>query len=179
MHQTKIWKWLRQYWKWWKRRASRSWEKISILSKSNMVRSFHQTLRGHFCGYLVRINAITFKVDTPKLLAHISLLKDQILITNFVGPRPHPQDMKRWLQTLNHELRGNLLTSCRIVEKWFFLLGEDRDALNNAMMLSPFKTKWGTCMFLSWVLGFNLADTFQKVVAILKVAGWGEFAHTI
>lgn len=38
-----------------------------ILS-SNIERSFS--------GFLVRTDAITFKVDTPKLLARIALLKD-------------------------------------------------------------------------------------------------------
>lgn len=33
--------------------------------------------------------------------------------------------------------------------------GEDKDVLNNAMMLSPFRSKWGTCMLQSWVPGFN------------------------
>lgn len=33
--------------------------------------------------------------------------------------------------------------------------GEDKDALNNALMLSPFMSKWGACMIQSWVRGFN------------------------
>ena len=33
--------------------------------------------------------------------------------------------------------------------------GEDKDALHNALMLSPFRSKWGTCMIQSWVPGFN------------------------
>ena len=42
------------------------------------------------------------------------------------------------------------------VGKWyFFLKGEDPDALNHARMLSPYKSKWGTCMIQSWVPGFN------------------------
>ena len=31
----------------------------------------------------------------------------------------------------------------------------DKDVLYNALMLSPFKTKWGTCMLQSWIPGFN------------------------
>ena len=38
---------------------------------------------------------------------------------------------------------------------YFFLEGKDRDALCNALMLSPYKTKWGTCMLQSWVPGLN------------------------
>ena len=33
-------------------------------------------------------------------------------------------------------------------------MSEDQDALHNALMLSPFKSKWGVCMIQSWVLGF-------------------------
>lgn len=34
-------------------------------------------------------------------------------------------------------------------------MGDDKDALHIALIVSPFKSKWGTCMFQSWVLGFN------------------------
>ena len=37
----------------------------------------------------------------------------------------------------------------------FFLKSEDPDALNHALMMSPYKSKWGTCMIQSWVPGFN------------------------
>ena len=33
--------------------------------------------------------------------------------------------------------------------------GEVVDALHNALMLSPYKSKWGTCMLQRWVPGFN------------------------
>ena len=64
--------------------------------------------------------------------------------------------MKRWLQALNQELRGSSVSFCKSVGKgFFFLKGENSDALHNALMLSPFKFKWGTCMMQSWVPGFN------------------------
>ena len=84
------------------------------------------------------------------------MLRDQLLIGKFVGPKPNPQAMKQWIQTLNLELRGSTLEFCRNVGKGFFIMsGDDRDALNNALMLSPFKSKWGTCLIQSWVPGFN------------------------
>ena len=38
---------------------------------------------------------------------------------------------------------------------YFVLSSEDEDALSNALMLTPFISKWGTCMLQSWVPGFN------------------------
>ena len=38
---------------------------------------------------------------------------------------------------------------------FFFLKGDDSDALHNTLMLSPLKGKWGTSMIQSWVPGFN------------------------
>ena len=44
------------------------------------------------------------------------------------------------------------LNICRNVGKGSFLLsGDDKDAMHNAMMLSLFRSKWGTCMLQSWV----------------------------
>ena len=41
---------------------------------------------------------------------------------------------------------------------FFILSGDDRDALNNALLMLPFKSKWGTCLIQSWVPGFNLEN---------------------
>ena len=110
----------------------------------------------NFCGFLVRNDAITFKVNLQKLSERIAMLKDQLLIAKFIGPKPTIQDLKLWIQDLNKELRGSSLALCRNVGKgFFFLSGDDKDALHNALMLSPFKSKWGTCMIQSWVPGFN------------------------
>lgn len=113
-------------------------------------------LERSFSGFLVRKEAIKFKVNTKKLLARIEELKDQLLIGKFVGPKPPPQAMNLWIQALNRELRGSALSLCRNVRKGYFLLsGEDKDTLNNALMVSPFRSRWGTCMLQSWVPGFN------------------------
>ena len=113
-------------------------------------------LERSFTSFLVRKDAIKFKVNSKKLLARIAMLKDQLLIGKFVGPKPPPQEMRLWIQTLNQEVRESGLTFCRNVGKGYFLLkGEDTDALHNAMMLSPFRSKWGTCMLQSWVPGSN------------------------
>lgn len=37
----------------------------------------------------------------------------------------------------------------------FFHSDDEKDTLHNALMLSPFKLKHGTCMFQNWILGFN------------------------
>ena len=113
-------------------------------------------LERSFSGFLVRNDALKVRVNSEKLLARIAMLKDQLLIGKFVGPKPNPQAMRMWIQTLNQELRGSTLEFCRNVGKGFFILsGDDRDALSNALMLSPFKSKWGTCLIQSWVPGFN------------------------
>ena len=73
-----------------------------------------------------------------------------------MGPKPNPQAMKLWIQALNHDLRGSTLELCRNAGRGFFILrGDCRDALNNALMMSPVKSKWGTCLLQSWVPSFN------------------------
>ena len=109
-----------------------------------------------FSGFLVRKEAIKFTINTQKLLARIDVLKDQLLIGKFVGPKPSPHAKKLWIQAANQELGENALSLCRNVGKGFFLLsGEDKDILNKALMVSPFRSKWDTCMLQSWVPGFN------------------------
>ena len=96
------------------------------------------------------------KVDPQKLNAHIAILKEQLLIAKFLGPKPPLQDMERWLQSLNQEVGMSHLSFCMNVGKgFFFLRGEYTYAFHNALMLSPYKTKWSTCMIQSWVPGFN------------------------
>lgn len=71
-------------------------KKIGEVFPSNMERKFN--------GFLVRKDAIPFKVDSKKLLARIAVLKDQLLIAKFVGSQPAPQAMRSWLASLNHDL---------------------------------------------------------------------------
>lgn len=40
----------------------------------------------NFCRFLVRKDAITFKVNSQKLIESIVLFKDQMLIAKFIGP---------------------------------------------------------------------------------------------
>ena len=78
------------------------------------------------------------------------------MIVKFVGPKLAFQDLERWLQDLNQKLKGSVVNFFMNVGKgFFFLKGQDLDAINNALMLSPYKSKWGTCMIQSWVSGFN------------------------
>ena len=113
-------------------------------------------LERNFSGFFMRKNAIVFKVNPDKLAARIAILKEQLLIAKFVGPKPTSQEMEMWLITLNLELRGSTLTLCRNVGKsYFFMQGDDMDALHNALMLSPFKSKWGMYMLQSWVPYFH------------------------
>ena len=113
-------------------------------------------LREITAGSLMRKDAITYKVNSQKLNEQIAVLKDQLLIAKFVVPKPSMQDLKLWIQTLNKELRGETLLLCRNVGKgFFFLLRDNKDTLVNALMLSPYKSQWGTCLIQSWVPGFN------------------------
>lgn len=107
-------------------------------------------LERSFSGFLMRKEVIKFKVNIEKVLARIAMLKDQLLISKFVGSKPPPQAMRLWIQALNQEVRGSTLLICRNVGKGYFLLkGENKDTLNNALMVSPFRPKWGTCMIQS------------------------------
>lgn len=59
----------------------------------------------NFSGFLVRKDSLTFEVDSQKLLTRIALLKEQLLITKFVGPKPTIHALDLWLKTLNQRAR--------------------------------------------------------------------------
>lgn len=52
-------------------------------------------------------NIVMFKVNTHKFFARIVTLKDQLLIAEFVRPKPSPQGMEAWLQTPNQRWEGS------------------------------------------------------------------------
>ena len=78
--------------------------------KEQLGKVLPTNLERNFSGYLVRIDVVSFKVDSQKLNARIALLKEQLLIAKFLGPKPTLQDIERWLQALNQELRGSSLS---------------------------------------------------------------------
>ena len=46
------------------------------------------------------------------------------------------------------------------VRKGFFIIkGDNKEALNKVLMLSAFRSKCGTCLIQSWILGFNPQNT--------------------
>lgn len=55
----------------------------------------------NFSDFLVSKDAVNFKVDS-----HIALLKNEVVITKFLGPKPNPQALETWLQTLKQQLKG-------------------------------------------------------------------------
>lgn len=81
-------------------------------------------LERNFSGFLVRNDAITFRVDIQKVKAHIALWNEQLLIAKFVDRTPTLQDMEMWLQALNQELRDNSLSFCMNMGKGFFFSKE-------------------------------------------------------
>ena len=77
-------------------------------------------VKRNYCGFLMRKDPITYKVNTHKLKERIVVLKDHLLIAKFVGPKPPMQDVKLWIQALTMEFRGNTLSICRNVGNGFF-----------------------------------------------------------
>lgn len=71
----------------------------------------------NFNGFFVRKEAITFKVDTKKLLSRIVELKEQLVIAKFVGPKPNPKVLDIWIQKLNQKLKSSNLSFCKNVGK--------------------------------------------------------------
>lgn len=85
------------------------------VTKINPFRAHHgeilpENVERNFSGFLVRTNALMFIVVSQKLQARIAMLRYQLVIVKFVGPKPSPQAIGLWLQTLNHELRGSQLS---------------------------------------------------------------------
>lgn len=76
----------------------------------------------NYSGFLVRKNAISFKVDGGKLVECVVLLKEQILIAKFMGTKPNHKALEIWLKTLNYRLRYGSLTLSRNAGKGFSFL---------------------------------------------------------
>lgn len=61
-------------------------------------------------------------------------MKDQILITKFIGPKPVPHEMESWLQTLHQKLRGDSLSLNICVGKGYFFLVYNKKKCNTKHM---------------------------------------------
>lgn len=78
------------------------------------------------------------------------MLRDQLVIAKFVGPKPNVQRLEIWLQNLNRELGGNNMSVCREGGTgYFFLASDETTMIQNVLMLFLFETKWGMCMLQS------------------------------
>lgn len=69
---------------------------------------FPMNIKMNYIGFLVKKNAILFKVYSEKLVACIMLMKEQMFIAKFMGMKPTPHYMENWPQTLNKNLKIGL-----------------------------------------------------------------------
>lgn len=72
------------------------------------------------------------------------------MIGKFVGPKPNAQGMEMWIQNLNREVGGDSISFCTDVGKgYFFLVSKESMVIQKILMLSLYKSRWGTCMLQS------------------------------
>ena len=123
-------------------------DKIGEILSSNLERNFS--------GFFVRKYVILFGVNSQKFLAHVVVLKKHLVIAKFVGPNdPQHNDIMVENSKSIVEGGGTLSLYGSVGKNLFFFSGENKDALDNRLMLSPFIPEWGTCMLQNWVLRFN------------------------
>lgn len=120
----------------------------------------------------VPVNQATVKQDTE-------FLKNHAIVAYFVGGQQSQTSLNNWLAVLQKEV-GEWVGVGRTLGRGFFqVLCKHPAATQKVLMLTPHKSRWGTCILQTWTPGFNATRPVG-----LKVPTWitlkdvtGEFIN--
>jgi hypothetical protein len=120
----------------------------------------------------VKVNQATVKRDSEHLQKHA-------IVAYFVGGQQSPAALTQWVIVLQKQV-GDWVGIGRSLGRGFFqLLSRQPAVTQKILMLTPYKSRWGTCIFQTWMPGFNASRPVG-----LKVPTWvtlkgvpGEFLN--
>jgi hypothetical protein len=120
----------------------------------------------------VQVNQETVKRDSDYLQKHA-------IVAYFVGGQQSPAALAQWAGGLQRQVGDWVGISHSLGRGFFQVLSRQLAVPQKILMLTPYKSRWGTCIFQTWMPGFNAT----KPVG-LKVPTWvtlkdvpGEFLN--
>jgi hypothetical protein len=95
----------------------------------------------------VKVNQDVVKLDTEHLQKHA-------VVAYFVGGKQSPVAINQWLTVLQRQVGDWIGIGRELGHGFFQLLSKQPATTQKILMLTPHKSRWGTCILQTWTPGF-------------------------
>jgi hypothetical protein len=88
----------------------------------------------------------------------MDFLQTFAVIAFFIGGRPPESQMQGWLGKLKEQAQGPLARGRNLGRGFFIIKADDQEVVKNLLLLTPFRSEQGLCVFQEWSPNFDLED---------------------
>jgi hypothetical protein len=107
-----------------------------------------------YAGFLLKGGNREIEVDQDVVEQEMQWLQNFAVIACFLGGTPPAYQLRNWLETLKVEV--GVVTLGRTLGHGFFILrAQDTAVVRALLLLTPWRSRFGMCVFQKWVPGFD------------------------
>jgi hypothetical protein len=104
---------------------------------------------------LLRGDQRVVAVDQGIIQQEIQYLTEFAVIASFVGSKPSEATLQSWLVKLQATVNGKVVLEQNLGRGFFMLKATTTDTVRAFLLLTPYRTHLGLCIFQRWVAGFD------------------------
>jgi hypothetical protein len=111
-----------------------------------------------YAGLLIKDLKREIQVNQDAVKCEMDFLQNFAVIAFFIGRRPLESQMQGWLETLKVQVQGPLVRGRNIGRGFFIIKADDHEVVKNLLLLTPFQSNQGLCVFQRWSPNFDPED---------------------
>jgi hypothetical protein len=108
-----------------------------------------------YAGFLIHNHHREISVDQDVVKQEMDYLTQFVLIVCFIGGSPPMAAIPQWIKQLQNKIKSSLSFRRPLGKGFFTVKATEQDAVQRLMLLSPFRSFAGLCIFQWWVPDFD------------------------
>jgi hypothetical protein len=108
-----------------------------------------------YAGLLLKDTKREIQVNQDAVKSEMEYLQAFAIIAFFIGGKPSEHLMLGWLEKLKEQVQGPLVRGRNLGRGFFILKAAEPEVIKNLLMLTPYRSGCGLCVFQRWVPDFD------------------------
>lgn len=136
----------------------------------------------NYAGFLLRDMKREIKVDQNVVKEEMEFYSQFVVIANFIGGKPNEQALHQWLVPLQSQVKGALSLGRQLGRGFFSIKTASADVVRNLLLLTPYHSPYGLCIFQRWIPSFDPSADFGSRsldghMLGMKIPTWVTLRH--
>jgi hypothetical protein len=115
-----------------------------------------------YAGLLLKDTKREIQVNQDIVRCEMEFLQTYAVIAFFIGGRPPESRMQGWLDKLKDQVQGPLVRGRSLGRGFFIIKADDQEVVKNLLLLTPFRSEQGLCVFQRWSPNFDPEDKLGR-----------------